>query len=225
MGLKQPMMPQPPAVDPSVAAKEAESEAKLAALRGRGTTELTPAKAAEVEIKAATTKFQIALREAKLKQKMIEAESALLAKRLFVLAKETGDTSMLNAEGDDLEAGLKANLTEAELDKFKEIKSLSFNEILELLVIGVLLGAHFGFWISSVKATSVAASVLLGTCHIVYVSIIGWIIFGEKLNRKGIYGTLFSLLGIIILFSEQQSAESLTFILALFVQLSCVTIK
>tara|TARA_B100000945_G_scaffold40915_1_gene27473 strand:+ start:480 stop:1382 length:903 start_codon:yes stop_codon:yes gene_type:complete len=85
-------------------------------------------------------------------------------------------------------------------DKFKEIKSLSFNEILELLVIGVLLGAHFGFWISSVKATSVAASVLLGTCHIVYVSIIGWIIFGEKLNRKGIYGTFFSLLGIIILF-------------------------
>ena len=34
MGLKQPMMaqmPPPPAVDPSVAAKEAESEAKLAA--------------------------------------------------------------------------------------------------------------------------------------------------------------------------------------------------
>ena len=85
-------------------------------------------------------------------------------------------------------------------DKFREIKSLSFNEILELLVIGVLLGAQFGFWISSVKATSVAASVLLGTCHIVYVSIIGWIIFGEKLNRKGIYGTMFSLLGIIILF-------------------------
>ena len=50
MGLKQPMMPQPPAVDPSVAAKEAESEAKLAAekkkaisnrMKGRGGTILT----------------------------------------------------------------------------------------------------------------------------------------------------------------------------------------
>ena len=53
MGLKQPMMaqmPPPPAVDPSVAVKEAESEAKLAAekkkatsirMKGRGGTILT----------------------------------------------------------------------------------------------------------------------------------------------------------------------------------------
>ena len=53
MGLKQPMMyemPPPPAVDPEVAAKEAESEAKLAAekkkaisarMKGRGGTILT----------------------------------------------------------------------------------------------------------------------------------------------------------------------------------------
>ena len=85
-------------------------------------------------------------------------------------------------------------------DKFKEIRSLSSNEIMELTIIGILLGAHFGFWISSVKATSVAASVLLGTCHIIYVSIIGWFLFGEKLNRRGIAGTLFALSGIIILF-------------------------
>lgn len=85
-------------------------------------------------------------------------------------------------------------------DKFQEITSLKYDEIIELIVIGLLLGAHFGFWISSVKATSVAASVLLGTCHIVYVSIIGWLIFGERLNRKGIFGTLFALSGIILLF-------------------------
>ena len=85
-------------------------------------------------------------------------------------------------------------------DKFQEILNLSSREILELLIIGILLGAHFGFWISSVKATSVAASVLLGTCHIVYVSIIGWIVFGEKLNNRGIIGTVIALAGIIILF-------------------------
>ena len=89
------------------------SQAKVESLRARGTTELTPAKQAEIEISAATTKFQIALREAKLKQAMIDAESQLLVKRLFVLAKETGDTTMLNADQTDLEAGLKANLTEA----------------------------------------------------------------------------------------------------------------
>ena len=85
-------------------------------------------------------------------------------------------------------------------DKFQEILNLSSREIFELVIIGILLGAHFGFWISSVKATSVAASVLLGTCHIVYVSIIGWVVFGEKLNSRGIIGTLIALVGIIILF-------------------------
>ena len=89
------------------------SQAKLNALRTRGTMELNPREQAEVEISAATTKFEIALREAKLKQAMIDAESKLLVKRLFVLAKETGDTAMLNADGTDLEAGLKSNLTEA----------------------------------------------------------------------------------------------------------------
>ena len=85
-------------------------------------------------------------------------------------------------------------------DKFQELINLSSREIVELIFIGLLLGAHFGFWISSVKATSVAASVLLGTCHIVYVSIIGWVAFGEKLNRRGIIGTFIALSGILILF-------------------------
>ena len=63
MGLKQPMMyemPPPPAVDPSVAAKEAESEAKLAAekkkatsirMKGRGGTILTGGTGLEDEAK------------------------------------------------------------------------------------------------------------------------------------------------------------------------------
>ena len=31
-------------------------------------------------------------------------------------------------------------------DRFKEIASLKLNEIMELVLIGLLLGAHFGFW-------------------------------------------------------------------------------
>ena len=85
-------------------------------------------------------------------------------------------------------------------DKAQELSSLSQARIVEMVVIGIFLGAHFGFFISSVKATSVAASVLLGTCHIVYVAIIGWILFGEGLTRKGIIGTCLALSGIVILF-------------------------
>jgi drug/metabolite transporter (DMT)-like permease len=85
-------------------------------------------------------------------------------------------------------------------DKAQELSSIPRARITEMVVIGILLGAHFGFFISSVKATSVAASVLLGTCHIVYVAIIGWILFGEGLTRKGIIGTCLALSGIVILF-------------------------
>ena len=85
-------------------------------------------------------------------------------------------------------------------DKAQELFSLSQARIGEMIITGIFLGAHFGFFISSVKATSVAASVLLGTCHIVYVAIIGWILFGEGLTRNGIIGTGLALSGIVILF-------------------------
>ena len=67
MGLKQPMMyemPPPPAVDPEVAVKEAESKAKLEAekkkatsvrMKGRGGTILTGGQGVEEEAKTATT--------------------------------------------------------------------------------------------------------------------------------------------------------------------------
>ena len=67
MGLKQPMMaqmPPPPAVDPSVAAKEAESEAKLAAekkkaisnrMKGRGGTIMTDGQGITEEADTAAT--------------------------------------------------------------------------------------------------------------------------------------------------------------------------
>ena len=64
MGGKMPTMPQPPAVDPSVAAKEAASEAKLAAekkkaisnrMKGRGGTILTGGQGVEEEAKTAAS--------------------------------------------------------------------------------------------------------------------------------------------------------------------------
>ena len=85
-------------------------------------------------------------------------------------------------------------------DKGQEIRALPQQRLVEMAITGVLLGGHFGFFISSVKATSIAASVLLGTCHIVYVAIIGWLFLGERLNSKAIKGTIIALLGIVVLF-------------------------
>ena len=64
MGGKMPTMPQPPAVDPEVAVKEAASEAKLAAekkkaisnrMKGRGGTILTGGQGVEEEAKTAAS--------------------------------------------------------------------------------------------------------------------------------------------------------------------------
>lgn len=85
-------------------------------------------------------------------------------------------------------------------DKAQEIRSQSYTTIMEMSLTGILLGAHFSFFITSVKETSVAASVLLATCHVVYVAILGWVFFGEALSKKAILGTSVALFGILILF-------------------------
>ena len=85
-------------------------------------------------------------------------------------------------------------------NKAAEIRSQSSSVILEMIFTGILLGAHFSFFITSVKETSVAASVLLATCHVVYVAVLGWFFFGEALSSKAVFGTLVSLGGILILF-------------------------
>jgi drug/metabolite transporter (DMT)-like permease len=85
-------------------------------------------------------------------------------------------------------------------DKASELRSIPHPKIVEMAIAGILLGGHFGFFISSVKATSIAASVLLGTCHVVYVAVIGWLILGERLNQKAIAGTILALFGIAVLF-------------------------
>ncbi|MFL2940127.1 MAG: DMT family transporter [Candidatus Poseidoniales archaeon] len=85
-------------------------------------------------------------------------------------------------------------------DRGEEIRSQSYVTLFEMILTGILLGAHFSFFITSVKETSVAASVLLATCHVVYVAILGRFLFGEILSREAIIGTSIALAGILILF-------------------------
>ncbi len=85
-------------------------------------------------------------------------------------------------------------------DRAEEVRSQSSFTLLEMILTGILLGAHFSFFITSVKETSVAASVLLATCHVVYVAILGRIFFSEVLSKKAIFGTSIALGGILILF-------------------------
>ena len=64
---------------------------------------------------------------------------------------------------------------------------------------GVALGAHFGFWISSLDYTSVAASVVLVSNTPVFVAILAYLIFGEKTTVVSFAGILVALGGTVVI--------------------------
>jgi len=75
---------------------------------------------------------------------------------------------------------------------------------------GVALGAHFGFWISSLDYTSVAASVVLVCTQPVFVAILAYLVFGERTSTLSLLGILVSLAGTALI-SADGSSGSATF--------------
>jgi drug/metabolite transporter (DMT)-like permease len=64
---------------------------------------------------------------------------------------------------------------------------------------GVALGAHFGFWISSLDYTSVAASVVLVSMQPVFVAILAYLLFGERTSPLSFAGILVALAGTAVI--------------------------
>jgi len=75
---------------------------------------------------------------------------------------------------------------------------------------GVALGAHFGFWISSLDYTSVAASVVLVCTQPVFVAILAYLAFGERTSSLSFLGILVALAGTVVIASD-ESVGSATF--------------
>ena len=75
---------------------------------------------------------------------------------------------------------------------------------------GVALGAHFGFWVSSLDYTSVAASVVLVCSLPVFVAILAYLVFGERTSLLSFVGILVALAGTVIIVSD-GSVGSATF--------------
>jgi drug/metabolite transporter (DMT)-like permease len=67
---------------------------------------------------------------------------------------------------------------------------------------GVALGAHFGFWISSLDYTSVAASVVLVSTQPVFVAILAYLLFGERTSPLSFAGILVALAGTAVIASD-----------------------
>ena len=69
---------------------------------------------------------------------------------------------------------------------------------------GVALGAHFGFWISSLDYTSVAASVVLVSTQPVFVAILAYLLFGERTSPVSFAGILAALAGTAVIAGDDS---------------------
>jgi drug/metabolite transporter (DMT)-like permease len=69
---------------------------------------------------------------------------------------------------------------------------------------GVALGAHFGFWISSLDHTSVAASVVLVSTQPVFVGILAYLLFGERTSPLSFAGILAALAGTAVIAGDDS---------------------
>ena len=81
----------------------------------------------------------------------------------------------------------------------KDVMNFSRHQFFLMGIIGIILGFHFAFWITSLKLTSIASSVILVTSHPIIVGPISHIFFNERLSKKNALGIIISLVGVILL--------------------------
>lgn len=91
-----------------------------------------------------------------------------------------------------------------------ELLIIPLKTIIVMSGIGIILALHFAFWITSLKFTSVASSVILVTSHPILVAPLAHFLFKEKLNLKNTIGIVLSLSGVIILIYGNYGLISLT---------------
>jgi len=80
-----------------------------------------------------------------------------------------------------------------------ELLNLSSKSFLIMFIIGLILAAHFAFWITSLGRTSVASSVILVTAHPLLVGPVSHYFLKERLSKANTIGILISVVGVIIL--------------------------
>ena len=81
----------------------------------------------------------------------------------------------------------------------EELFNLKRSTFYIMVIIGVILAAHFALWITSLKLTSVASSVILVTAHPLLVGPVSHFLFKEKLSFVNAFGIVLSVSGVFIL--------------------------
>lgn len=81
----------------------------------------------------------------------------------------------------------------------REFLSIPRRTFLYMAFIGLILAAHFAFWITSLTQTSVASSVILVTSHPILVGPLSYFLLKEKLSKINAFGIALSVVGVITL--------------------------
>lgn len=81
----------------------------------------------------------------------------------------------------------------------RDLARLSLRDWGGLALVGIVLAVHFAAWISSLRLTSVASSVVLVTLHPVFVALVSARVFGEGVGPRGYVGIALALVGGIVI--------------------------
>ncbi len=87
----------------------------------------------------------------------------------------------------------------------KELPLLDRRTMLGLMLVGLALAMHFTLWIWSFQFTTVASSVLLVTTHPVFVAVISFVAFGERLSSRVVAGMALALIGSVLVIGGDLS--------------------
>jgi drug/metabolite transporter (DMT)-like permease len=89
-----------------------------------------------------------------------------------------------------------------------EIAALSRKHIALAVGSGVFLAAHFASWIASLSYTSVASSTALVTTNPIWIALVSWLLFRERLHRSIVIGIVAAMLGSVLIFMSDARAAA-----------------
>lgn len=96
------------------------------------------------------------------------------------------------------------------LYRLDELKGLKKSDWLRLAFVGLVLAAHFAFWITSVNMTTVANSVVLVSTHPLMVAAIAALFLKEFPSKVALLGGFAATFGIVLMFFGEISMVGLT---------------
>lgn len=81
-----------------------------------------------------------------------------------------------------------------------EVGALGRSEITLAIGSGVFLAAHFASWIASLSFTSVASSTALVTTNPIWIALVSWLVFRERLGKWLVIGIASAIAGSALIF-------------------------